>query len=37
MNHLILLVVLAAAFIHANWNLLAKKAGNSAGFVWHAE
>lgn len=34
MNHLVLLVVLAAAFIHASWNFLAKKAGKSAGFVW---
>ncbi|HTK11940.1 MAG TPA: DMT family transporter [Ktedonobacteraceae bacterium] len=34
MSHLILLLVLIAAFLHASWNLLAKRAGNSTGFVW---
>ncbi len=34
MNHLVMLLVLVAAFVHASWNLLAKKAGNSAGFLW---
>jgi drug/metabolite transporter (DMT)-like permease len=32
MNHLVL--VLVAAFCHASWNFLAKRAGNSPGFVW---
>ena len=27
-------LVLAAAFIHASWNLLAKRAGGGAAFVW---
>jgi len=34
MNHLVMVLVLTAAFIHATWNFLAKKVGNSAGFVW---
>ena len=34
MSHLVLLLVLVAAFAHASWNLLAKRAGNSTGFVW---
>lgn len=29
-----LLLVLVAAFIHAGWNLLAKKASGGAPFVW---
>lgn len=27
-------LVLAAAFIHATWNLLAKRAGGGAAFIW---
>lgn len=27
-------LILAAAFIHATWNLLAKRAGGGASFVW---
>lgn len=34
MNHLVVLLVLAAAFAHASWNFLAKRAGNSTGFLW---
>lgn len=34
MDHLVLILVLIAAFAHASWNFLAKKAGNSAGFIW---
>ncbi|HLZ55712.1 MAG TPA: DMT family transporter [Ktedonosporobacter sp.] len=34
MSHLTLLLVLIAAFVHASWNFLAKKAGSSTGFVW---
>ncbi len=34
MNHLTMFLVLAAAIFHASWNFLAKKAGNSPGFVW---
>jgi drug/metabolite transporter (DMT)-like permease len=34
MNHVVVLLVLTAAFAHASWNFLAKKAGNSTGFVW---
>lgn len=34
MTLLALLLVLAAAGIHAGWNLLAKRAGGGAGFVW---
>jgi uncharacterized membrane protein len=29
-----LLLILAAAFIHASWNYLAKRAGGGAAFVW---
>jgi len=29
-----LTLVLSAAFIHASWNLLAKKAGGGAAFIW---
>jgi drug/metabolite transporter (DMT)-like permease len=29
-----LLLVLAAAFVHAGWNYLAKRAGGGAAFVW---
>lgn len=34
MTHAALALVLAAAFIHATWNLLAKRAGGGAAFVW---
>lgn len=34
MNHWIIVLVLVAAFFHASWNFLAKRAGNSPGFVW---
>lgn len=34
MGYLALLLVLTAAFLHASWNLLAKRAGNSPGFIW---
>ena len=34
MNDLAIILVLAAAFIHATWNLLAKRAGGGAAFVW---
>lgn len=34
MNHLVLVLVLIAAFAHAGWNFLTKKAGNSTGFIW---
>lgn len=34
MTPLALALVLCAAFIHALWNLIAKKAGGGAGFVW---
>jgi drug/metabolite transporter (DMT)-like permease len=34
MNHLTILLVLIAAFFHASWNFLAKRAGNSPGFIW---
>ena len=27
-------LLLGAAFIHATWNLLAKRAGGGAAFVW---
>ncbi|TSJ41038.1 EamA family transporter [Mucilaginibacter corticis] len=30
----ILLLVLSAAFLHALWNLLAKKAGGKTAFIW---
>jgi hypothetical protein len=29
-----LTLVLGAAFIHASWNFLAKRAGGGAAFVW---
>lgn len=29
-------LILAAAFLHATWNLLAKRAGGGAAFVWAA-
>jgi drug/metabolite transporter (DMT)-like permease len=34
MNHLVIVMVLIAAFCHASWNFLAKRAGNSPGFIW---
>ena len=34
MNVTILLVVLAAAFIHAWWNLVVKKSGGGVMFIW---
>ncbi len=34
MTLLALRLILAAAFIHASWNLLAKRAGSGAAFVW---
>lgn len=34
MNLLALVLVLAAAFGHASWNLLSKQAGGGAAFVW---
>ena len=34
MSHLAILLVLTAAFLHASWNFLAKKAGGGATFVW---
>lgn len=34
MSYLVILLVLAAAVLHASWNFLAKRAGNSAGFTW---
>jgi drug/metabolite transporter (DMT)-like permease len=34
MDHLVILLVLLAAFFHASWNFLAKRAGNSPGFIW---
>jgi drug/metabolite transporter (DMT)-like permease len=34
MTGLAIILVLAAAFIHATWNLLAKRAGGGAAFVW---
>jgi drug/metabolite transporter (DMT)-like permease len=34
MNLTALLLVLAAALIHASWNYLAKRAGGGAAFVW---
>ena len=34
MSALALALVLAAAFGHASWNLLSKKAGGGASFVW---
>ncbi|GHO78453.1 hypothetical protein KSD_62240 [Ktedonobacter sp. SOSP1-85] len=34
MSPFVFLLVLVAAFLHASWNFLAKRAGNSKGFVW---
>lgn len=34
MSHFTLLVVLTAAFLHASWNFLAKRVGDSPGFIW---
>lgn len=34
MTHLVLLLVLVAAVVHASWNFLAKRAGDSVGFLW---
>ncbi|MBI3970217.1 MAG: EamA family transporter [Chloroflexi bacterium] len=34
MSLLALALILAAAFMHAGWNLLAKRAGGGAAFVW---
>ena len=34
MNSLAVTLILAAAVIHATWNLMAKKAGGGATFVW---
>lgn len=34
MTSFALILVLAAAFVHATWNLLAKRAGGGAPFVW---
>src|SRR4051812_4470804 len=34
MSRFALCLVLAASFIHATWNLLAKRAGGGAPFVW---
>jgi drug/metabolite transporter (DMT)-like permease len=34
MSTLALSLVLAAAFVHASWNYLAKRAGGGAAFVW---
>ncbi|MCB9100038.1 MAG: EamA family transporter [Anaerolineales bacterium] len=34
MTGLALTLVLSAAFIHASWNFLAKRAGGGAAFVW---
>jgi hypothetical protein len=34
MTLLAVVLVLAAAGIHASWNLLAKRVGGGAGFVW---
>ncbi|GCE11077.1 DMT family transporter [Tengunoibacter tsumagoiensis] len=34
MSPFVFMLVLVAAFLHASWNFLAKKAGNSKGFVW---
>ena len=31
-----ILLILLAAFMHATWNLLAKRAGGGAAFVWAA-
>jgi len=34
MTGLAITLILTAAFFHATWNLLAKRAGGGAGFVW---
>ena len=34
MNSLAIILVLSAAFVHAFWNLLAKKAGGGVVFIW---
>lgn len=34
MNNLAILLVLSAAFVHASWNYLAKRAGGGPAFVW---
>ena len=34
MSSFALALVVAAAFVHATWNLLAKRVGGGAGFVW---
>lgn len=34
MNHLVIMLVLLAALLHATWNFLAKRVGNSPGFLW---
>lgn len=34
MNAFALVLVLAAAFGHASWNLLSKQAGGGTGFIW---
>ena len=34
MDLLALVLVIAAAFIHATWNLLAKRAGGGRLFIW---
>ena len=34
MNSLALILVLSAAFVHAFWNLLAKRAGGGVVFIW---
>lgn len=34
MNSLALILILSAAFVHAFWNLLAKRAGGGVVFIW---
>jgi len=34
MNSLAIILILSAAFVHAFWNLLAKKAGGGVVFIW---
>ena len=34
MNSLAIILVLSAAFVHAFWNLLAKRAGGGVVFIW---
>lgn len=34
MSYLTFFLVLVAACLHASWNFLAKRAGNSSGFIW---